>query len=75
MTIAIWLLIGGVLGFLLGLNHSEGATFVANYRRMDIENKELQAKVNKYKVVVKDLVENNKALVKELDSMRQEITK
>ena len=67
MTIVIWLVLGGIIGFFLGLNHSDGATFVANYRRMDIENKELQNKVDRYKVIVKDLVDNNRELVKELE--------
>ena len=67
MVTFMWIVIGMALGFALGFNHTEGATFVANYRRMEAENKELLTKVAKQKEIIKELVDSNRSLVKELE--------
>ena len=68
MVTIFWIAFGGIIGFLLGLNHVQSSTFVFDQRRLELENKELQNKVDFYKKTIKELVESNKSLVKELEN-------
>lgn len=66
-AIITYLVIGGVIGFMVGLNYKSAPTPILNFKRLENENNELEAKVDRYKQVIQDLIEDNKRLVKELD--------
>ena len=66
-SIFVYLLVGFWIGFMIGLNYKQ-PTPVMNFKRIEKENQDLLLKVEYYKKVIKDLVEDNRKLVKELDS-------
>lgn len=65
-SIFVYLLIGFWIGFMIGLTYKQ-PTPEMNFKRIENENKDLLLKVEYYKKVIKDLVEDNRKLVKELD--------
>ena len=67
-SIFVYLLIGFWIGFMIGLNYKQSPTPIMNFKRIEKDNKELEQKVEYYKKVIKDLVEDNRKLVKELDT-------
>lgn len=67
ITIFSYLLIGGWIGYMLGLNSKEFPTDTMNRKRVEKENQELQIKVDRYRSTIQDLVNDNKRLVKELE--------
>jgi hypothetical protein len=66
-AIFTYLFIGGVLGFLIGLNKHQTPTGLINYNILKNERDESERKLLYYKKVIKDLVEDNRKLVKELE--------
>ena len=67
ITTITFILVGGALGYLLGMNHGQAPTDIQNYKRVEKENQELQAKVDRYKKVIQELIDDNRRLAKELD--------
>lgn len=67
ITTITFILVGGALGYLLGMNHGQAPTDIQNHKRAEQENKELQEKVNRYKKVIQELVDDNRRLAKELE--------
>jgi hypothetical protein len=67
MIVLTYILIGAFIGYLFGLNDSSSPTNLTNYKILEKDNKDLEHKVQYYKKVIKDLVEDNRKLVKELD--------
>ena len=67
IPIFTYLLIGFWIGFMLGLNSKEAPTDAMNRKRTEKENQELQLKVDRYKKVIQDLIDDNTRLVKELE--------
>ena len=67
ITTITFILVGGAIGYLLGMNHGQAPTDIQNYKRVEKENQELQAKVDRYKKVIQELIDDNRRLAKELD--------
>ena len=67
ITTITFILVGGAIGYLLGMNHGQAPTDIQNYKRVEKENQELQAKVDRYKKVIQELIDDNRRLAKELE--------
>jgi hypothetical protein len=67
ITTITFILVGGALGYLLGMTHGQAPTDIQNHKRVEKENQELQAKVDRYKKVIQELIDDNRRLAKELE--------
>jgi hypothetical protein len=67
MTDFIYLIIGGVLGYLGGMSTRPTTTEIINRRITAAEIERLSKLAERYKKVIRDLVADNKRLVKELE--------
>ena len=61
----IYLVLGGVLGFLIGLNSKDFPTDTINLRILENDKKDLESKVERYRGIIRDLIRDNKRLLNE----------